>query len=250
MDVVTYALAQAYVRKTADAFGTGDGSTTFNVPDLREATPVGVGENDTPTIAEHDVYTLGQFKDDQIQNITGNTKSSTFNGDGATGGVGAIRLTQNTFNRQLSAGSSTGWFDISFDASRVARTGTTTHGKQLGVNYIIKAKQVAVPFDVAEYIRNQNVLSEWEDPIFDGTSFTALYDGVLNMWLSSNVTINAVVSINSTQITRLYPNAGVDSGTQLPIKKGDFLTFSLSSGGIADIYKKVAYYKLRDYTGR
>lgn len=55
------------------AFGAGDSSTTFNVPDLRETVPVGVGNNNTPTNA--------------------------------------------------------------------------THGKQLGVNYIIKAKQASIPTD-------------------------------------------------------------------------------------------------------
>lgn len=37
------------------------------LPDLREAHLVGVGQNDTDNIAEHDVFTLGQVKDRQIQ---------------------------------------------------------------------------------------------------------------------------------------------------------------------------------------
>lgn len=37
------------------------------LPDFREAHLVGIGENDTDNIAAHDVFTLGQVKDRQIQ---------------------------------------------------------------------------------------------------------------------------------------------------------------------------------------
>ena len=45
----------------------GGDSTNFNVPDYRETVLVGVGENTTDTIASHDVYELGEFRDDQLQ---------------------------------------------------------------------------------------------------------------------------------------------------------------------------------------
>ena len=119
-----------------------DDTTKFRIPDLRECVLVGAGQSTRAILDEtghaHDVYTLGEFKDDQIQNITASTNNSTFNGDGRTGGNGAIRTIPKNFSRQLSNGNSTGWFDITFDASRVARTGTTTHQKSLGVNFIIK----------------------------------------------------------------------------------------------------------------
>ena len=51
------------------AFGTGNGSTTFNVPDLRETAPVGSGTRGDG-VTSHDTYTVGQFKDDQLQNHT------------------------------------------------------------------------------------------------------------------------------------------------------------------------------------
>lgn len=118
------------------AYGIGDGSTTFNIPDLRETVPVGVGENDAQTIAEHDVYTLGEFKDDQIQNI-GKMKANATNGYSVVSGGIAGYITSNS----------------------ALRTGTTTHGKQLGVNYIIKATQVSVPADFApvDVVENGNM---------------------------------------------------------------------------------------------
>lgn len=53
-------------------WGIGDGVTTFNIPDFRETALVGAGENTTDTIAIHDVYAVGAFKDDQLANHTHN----------------------------------------------------------------------------------------------------------------------------------------------------------------------------------
>ena len=116
------------------SFGAGDGSTTFNVPDLRESVPVGIGENDTQTIAAHDTYTLGEFKDDQLQSHGHSFRQETGN---APSGVPA--------NSEIVFGAKTGDYNtaaIGKTSVIDARTGTTTHGKQLGVNYIIKAKDV------------------------------------------------------------------------------------------------------------
>lgn len=112
------------------------------LPDLREVTLVGAGENTTDTIADHDVYTVGQFKDDQIQNITGQIKSNGYAIGGSSSTVNEGALFGGDFNKKTSSGESGSAIymaSLSFDASRVARTGTTTHGKQKGVNYIIKA---------------------------------------------------------------------------------------------------------------
>ena len=40
------------------------------LPDYREVVEVGAEQNTTDTIATHDVYTEGQFKDDQLQDHT------------------------------------------------------------------------------------------------------------------------------------------------------------------------------------
>lgn len=117
------------------AFGTGDGSTTFNVPDLRESAPVGVGENGTQTIAAHDVYTLGEFKDDQFQGHA-HDRGAFAGADYTPGGA----------YKTIPGVSPTG-SPVSNGIHGKPRIGTTTHGKQLGVNYIIKAKQSPVPAD-------------------------------------------------------------------------------------------------------
>lgn len=66
-------------------YGVGDGSTTFNVPDLRECNPVGIGKR-ASGVTNHNELTLGGFQDDQYQQhshgVGGNTGSTkpTFTG--------------------------------------------------------------------------------------------------------------------------------------------------------------------------
>ena len=98
------------------------------LPDLREVTLVGAGENDTLSIATHDVYTLGEFKDDQFQS---HTHSYTDYGiSNTTSGISGGGLS-------YTAGYFSAWSRTTGTPS--GRTGTTTHGKQVGVNWIIKA---------------------------------------------------------------------------------------------------------------
>ena len=115
-------------------WGIGDGVTTFNIPESREIGFVGAGENTTNTIANHDVYTLGQFKDDQLQTITG-----------CVGGMddgqpyGAF---YRDGEQKMAAGLGNGSYrpTTKMNSSRVTRGGATTHGKQVGINYIIRVK--------------------------------------------------------------------------------------------------------------
>lgn len=66
-------------------YGGGNGSTTFNVPDLRECNPVGIGKR-ASGVTNHNELTLGGFQDDQYQQhshgVNGNTGSTrpTFTG--------------------------------------------------------------------------------------------------------------------------------------------------------------------------
>ena len=111
----------------------------FRAPDLRECVIVGVGKNTTlifdnteldPATGtqgtqDHDVYTLGEFKDDQMQNHThlpnGLTGGRIHNGRDSGSNQCEDMITEH--NTGLIAS---------------GRSGTTTHGKQVGLNYIIK----------------------------------------------------------------------------------------------------------------
>ena len=120
----------------------GGSGNKFKVPDYRECTLVGAGENGTDTMEAHDVYGLGEFKDDQLQNITGRmwtpSRGWTFASLGPGQGEGALQ----PINQGEPANApGEGWYGVvsgvSLDASLSARTGITTHGKQKGTNYII-----------------------------------------------------------------------------------------------------------------
>ena len=114
------------------------------LPDLRECVIVGAGKNETNIFDStetnpvtgtagtqaHDVYAVGEFKDDQFQGhqheqyqATSSSKAnwnSSYNISGWT-----WRDTRNIKN---------------MENMTAARWGTTTHGKQFGLNYIIKAR--------------------------------------------------------------------------------------------------------------
>lgn len=111
-------------------FGTGDGSTTFNVPDLREAGVVGVGTRGSGVTA-HDTYTLGQFKDDQLQ---GHWTDVAIGNGGSGVSITATSIAQGTATATVSAGRA----PIADGTNGTPRTGTTTHGKQIGLNGFIK----------------------------------------------------------------------------------------------------------------
>lgn len=125
------------------AFGSGDGSTTFNLPDLRETVPVGSGTR-ASGVESHDTYDVGEFKDDQFQT----------HAHGAFYSMPSPAAGGRTFLTADGTGTAN---------TSVGRFGTTTHGKQLGVNYIIKAVQSAIPIDIANAVDDK--LSDLESEV-------------------------------------------------------------------------------------
>lgn len=134
----------------------------FRAPDLRECVIVGVGKNTTlifdnteydPATGtagtqDHDVYALGEFKDDQQQRITGEIFPVTTSREnhGNVQYSGAFYITSH--DKGAETGNNAERVNMGIDSSRVVRTGynqsqvlvgsNTTHGKQVGLNYIIK----------------------------------------------------------------------------------------------------------------
>ena len=118
------------------SFGSGDGSTTFDIPDMREVVPVGAGTSTRSGIATHDTYSVGGFKDDQVQDHSHNYSSVPQDS------------TSDLAIQPLSGGYKYGnKHSYATTTNATGRHGDTTHGKQLGVNYIIKATTIALPSD-------------------------------------------------------------------------------------------------------
>ncbi|MDD6296388.1 MAG: hypothetical protein PUA64_10465 [Treponema sp.] len=83
-------------------------------------------------IAEHDVYTLGEFKDDQLQGHNHTNKSIDYE-------AGSKELANYAYAWHDDRAPQTKYLDRMVDSGfGMPRKGTTTHGKQIGVNYIIK----------------------------------------------------------------------------------------------------------------
>lgn len=115
------------------------------LPDYRECVMVGAEQNTTDTIATHDVYGEGEFKDDQLQDHKHYTSAD-------SGGTSQVWGFTSSVNGQI-AGWDTGYVKVG------ARFGETTHGKQKAVYVYIKAtsglaenQQENVLNDVKEYL--------------------------------------------------------------------------------------------------
>ena len=119
------------------------------LPDYRECVMVGAEQNTTDTIATHDVYGEGEFKDDQLQNHKHYASAA----DGGTSQVWGFIASA---NGQL-AGWDTGYVKVG------ARFDETTHGKQKAVYVYIKATS-----GLAEN-QQENVLNDTKNYV-DGTN--------------------------------------------------------------------------------
>ena len=116
------------------AYGSGDGTTTFNLPDMREATTKGVGlSGKSDNHYDADGVALGEFIEDRIQSHTHGVQNGY---DGSNEGSAERGDARHGYS--IRTNNATG------------RTGNTTEVKAVGVNYIIKAKYIPVPTDFTD----------------------------------------------------------------------------------------------------
>lgn len=261
------------------AFGVGDGSTTFNVPDLREATTKGTGLNAKGSYHyDNDGIALGEFIDDRIKlhahNVyvrdTGHVHSLNYvSGQFAPGAYGFV-LPYNTSpgdqstnlgNANIQVSSTVNFGNI--DNATTAKGYATNEVKAVGVNYIIKAKQVAVPTDFTDSLigylgkeTNYN-LYPWShertvESADDNQNITIERDG----WYSIDYTLTSNVDAMHTFTLRDFDSLGEvhtimrsvydKSGTfrqtfLIPLKAG---TYRYSHGGIGTLS---VYMNRRDF---
>lgn len=119
-------------------YGSGDGSTTFNIPDLRGEFPRGWDDGRGVDSGR----SFGSAQSDSLQNITGtvlDTSAGTSVGLHGGGGSGAFTVPSqspaSTYRQALEIGNGG---KISFDASRVARTSSETRGRNIALLACIK----------------------------------------------------------------------------------------------------------------
>lgn len=119
--------------KIGVVWGVGDGVSTFNIPDLRETAPVGVGQSSKTN--RHDVFTLGAFKDDQFQNHNHSASVSyRISGKSIQQDPGISYVTGSDWreNGQIIG------LSIFVGNPNSGNHGDITRGKRSGVNFIIR----------------------------------------------------------------------------------------------------------------
>lgn len=134
-----------------DALGTawentpGDGLVTL--PDLRECVLVGCGGQRGSGVGNHDVYSLGEFKDDRYASHShDNDFSATASVSESTPG-GAVTVSTYTSNVSVARSGSKHNHSVSVSLKgsiQSSGSGSVTHGKQVGIYYIIKIRNSAV----------------------------------------------------------------------------------------------------------
>ena len=123
-----------------DAFGTASVNTKFVLPDLREATTKGAGlTGKSNNHYDSDGVALGEFIDDRLQEHRHQTVLSN-----AQSGSGQQLADQGSGQSTYATG----------NVYSSARKGDTTEVKAVGVNYIIKSKQVALPADLESAVED------------------------------------------------------------------------------------------------
>lgn len=125
-------------------WGTGDGATTFNIPDLRGMFLRGVsGDSGNDADADKRIVLndnggntgnqVGSYQSDAIRNITGS-----FSGTTKYDVSGAFEQTSTSYNSAWDHNVGFYHQNTSFDVSRVVPTGNDNRPKNVYVNYIIK----------------------------------------------------------------------------------------------------------------
>lgn len=125
------------------AFGAGDGSTTFGIPDTKALVLRGLGQQTINGRLKDGGILVGSKLEDQMQKLTGSVEQVAKRS--STGAAGALSVTlQNDLGGSGTSSATRDLFRIELDSANSpdARVSSTTAGEtrvsSLGVNYIIK----------------------------------------------------------------------------------------------------------------
>ena len=196
-------------------FGEGDGSTTFVLPDAREATFKGIGLTSLSSVHyDADGVGLGEFVEDRVQDHLHRTKL--YNLNFQVGGENTAPVTENGLSGVGAIGEIV-----------VGRHGATTEVKSIGINYFMKVKQVAIPTDFLDAV----------DDIIKDTTVDAVTNGDMNP-----VTSNAVYDA----LKRVQPQTYECSGFLVNALAGEITGYGRATiilrDGIAEIKFSVRIY--------
>lgn len=160
---------------------------TNKLPDFQECTLVGAGKNGTyifdsternPSTGlfgnqSHDVYSVGEFKDDQFQGHS-HTYVRPADTENKLNPSSGSRVPRSVYDANTTT-------IVTDGTDGTPRVGETTHGKQIGVNFIIKATSGASESESASIVRHI-------DSLIDKISYETLPIGSLISQLNNSFT--------------------------------------------------------------
>ena len=170
------------------------------LPDYRECVMVGAEQNTTDTIATHDVYGEGEFKDDQFQEHSHSVPNSNLDG-----------------TNQLSVQfSDRGFYGNIYTNSNSGRYGETTHGKQKAVYVYIKAtsglaenQQENVLNAVKDYVDGKALYKKVTRDLETGWNYLITFAGMKAGTYVITTTIDATVNDINAVIGGVFTQIGV-----------------------------------------
>lgn len=156
------------------------------LPDLRECTLVGIGENSTDSITTHDTFTLGQFK--ECQSVP------TSAGPTVTGNNLVL-------NNDTTLGSSNRYVVHQYTSNPVDPVTGVTRARSKGVNFIIKAVTGNVTSDI-ENALNAKVDKTLVNPItIDETTYNTVIAALEAMAAKINSGLEAIQYVQTLPVS-------------------------------------------------
>lgn len=161
------------------------------LPDYREAAIVGAEQNTTDTIATHDVYTEGQFKDDQFQNhkhsITDPGHTHNLYTPMASPSGSIARGMQYTVSSPSDIPGSKATTGITIGNPNSGSHGTVTRGKRKAVYFYIKATS-----GLSEYAQD-NIVAQLNEE----RSYSTSEVNTGKKWIDGKPIYSKVVNVNA-----------------------------------------------------
>lgn len=181
------------------------------LPDYRECVPVGAEKNTTdifdstetdpstglPGTQSHDVFTQGQFKDDQLQDhIHGMSQAFRTSGEGGTGQVDTLpnQSPSNLYTKLVAQ-------------SAGARVGNTTRTKEKAVYYYIKA------VDGVDIADEDTFLNTVVNTIQGAQSYSTTEQKTGGKWIDGKDIYRKVIQVNG--LARSNISTGCPAGTEI-----------------------------------
>lgn len=226
---------------------------TNTLPDYRECAMVGAEKNTTnvfdstetdpstglPGTQSHDVYTEGEFKDDQFQgHFHGEDKTAFWSGS-STSGSGEGAQLWSAITGAATNIVSTAKIKIQNNGENgTPRTGLVTHSKQKAVFYYIKA------VDGVDITDEDAFLEEVKDFVEAGQSYSTTEQRTSGTWIDGKPIYRKVIETNARTIYDNWNTVALDASVHADYVMKCYMVSTSKNGtggGVSSEIKAIAY---------